>query len=108
MSKMLKIAGGVLGLCVVLGVVVWFAFLNGPTAEAVCDKVFSLTKTEIEKVAGAEAATINTDELLGQSVDECVKDENQDADIRGIIKTKEVRECIIKAESLEAAADCDK
>jgi hypothetical protein len=105
MKKVLIITGSTVAALVLIGVIVWFAFFRAPSAEASCQKILELSTQALQEV-GIETENLSEEELLGQSVEDCVEDAERNAEIDGAARTREFRLCIADAENIEEAANC--
>jgi hypothetical protein len=82
---------------VVLGSIGLFSLGCGASPDAVCDHMIELAKKEL----GEEAAK-------AMPKAECVKDAERQKEMAGMMKWREQANCVMDAQTLEAATKCDK
>jgi hypothetical protein len=108
-KKLLFGIAGIFGVVILLGligVVAFAVYITPPSAEAVCEKVMDLSRSEYETATGQSGENLGEEDLLGQTKDECIKDEERRAEVKGLLTIKEERQCILDAENFEQAIDC--
>jgi hypothetical protein len=106
MKKVALIVLGVIGVLIVVGIGAFYFLFIPPSAEKACNKVVELARTEYATQTGAETENMTAEDLIGESIEDCVRSEERKAERWGLIRTKAERTCILEASSMDEAATC--
>ena len=97
----LAIATG-LGLAmIVVLTALWFAYVDAPDPEAVCDRIIEITYEE-----GATHDPKSVDALVSRLRDGCVQSKSMIIQYRGKIEWARYAKCVMSAENLNDAEGC--
>ena len=79
----------------------WFAYVEAPDPEAVCDRIVEMTYAE-----GATHDPKSVDALVSRLRDGCVRSKSQIIQYRGKIEWARYAKCVMSAENLNDAEGC--
>jgi hypothetical protein len=91
-----------LGLAIVVTLtVLWFAYVDAPDPQAVCDRIVEMTYEE-----GATHDPKSVDALVSRLRDGCVQSKSKVIQYRGKIEWARYAKCVMSAENLNDAEGC--
>ena len=101
-AKLAMVIAAGIGLAIVVTLtVLWFAYVDAPDPEAVCDRIVEMTYEE-----GATHDPKSVDALVSRVRDGCVRSKSKIIQYRGKIEWARYAKCVMSAENLNAAEGC--